>query len=33
MDIENLLENTDLDREYLSFWCKKLRLDTFNFIK
>lgn len=29
-DIQNLLENPTIDKEYLLFWCKKLNLNTFN---
>lgn len=28
-DIQNLLENPTIDKEYLLFWCTKLKLNTF----
>jgi hypothetical protein len=32
IDVENLIDNPNLDREYVKLWCKKLRLDTFRLI-
>ena len=32
LDIENLIDSPELDREYVKLWCKKLRLDTFKLI-
>jgi len=32
-DIKNLLFAKSIDAKYLSFWCKKLQLNTFNLIK
>ena len=32
-DIENLLENPTVDRDYVNYWCKELNLTTFNLIK
>jgi hypothetical protein len=29
-DIKNLLANPSVDKEYLLFWCKKLKLNTFH---
>ena len=31
-DIKNLMALPDLDKEYISSWCRKLNLDTFNMI-
>jgi len=32
-DIQNLMPNQKIDREYLLFWIDKLRLNTFNLFK
>ena len=32
-DIENLLENPNVDMDYVHYWCKELNLNTFNLIK
>lgn len=32
-DIENLLSNTKIDKNYIREWCKKLNLNTFNLIE
>lgn len=31
-DITNLLNNSNVDFEYVEFWCKKLELETYNLI-
>ena len=32
-DIKNLLKNKDIDMPYIHYWCKELKLETFNLIK
>ena len=32
LDVQNLIDNKDLDRDYVKYWCNKLRLDTFKLI-
>jgi hypothetical protein len=32
-DIENLLENPQVDMDYIHYWCKELHLETFNLLK
>ncbi len=32
-DIENLLDNKEIDKNYILKWCNTLKLNTFNFLK